>query len=363
MTANARPAAAGHIPALDGIRGLAVLLVVAFHFFPSNAWSLPFGFGWMGVDLFFALSGFLITGILFDQRGSAGYYRRFVIRRALRILPLYYAVLLLATIGMRAAGGLNAEEFASNAPWYWTFLSNVRHSMVGWPQGLPILNHFWSLAIEEQFYLVWPWLVLWCPPRVLLRICLLGAIASLVLRLAHPTQPFAYIFTLCRLEPLLGGSALAVLLRTGGGQLPVWCARIGLVGVAILLLCAVFDHGLSFTGAWMSRIGFTGVALLACAAVIALFKHDRVSRTWQRIMVTPWLGHIGTLAYGIYVFHHLLYWVFMVWFARSHWAGTPDALWVQTLFMAPLATLTYAVAWCSYRFWERPFLRLKDRWG
>ncbi|HVG26286.1 MAG TPA: acyltransferase, partial [Acidobacteriaceae bacterium] len=157
---------ARHIPALDGVRGLALLGVVASHVFPGTpqgpvtfAVRQAFAFGATGVDLFFALSGFLITGILLDSLPDPGFFRKFYARRALRIFPLYYGVLAIYALGALLLGMRYSHELVSLA----LYLQNtalVAPPMYAYPgpSALP-LAHFWSLAIEEQFYLVWPLVV------------------------------------------------------------------------------------------------------------------------------------------------------------------------------------------------------------
>src|SRR5690348_11217200 len=172
-TVTSRPAGPRYIPELDGIRGIAILGVIAFHFglFTIDSHNLLYsvygsvvGLGWAGVDLFFVLSGCLITRILLDTRNSGHYFRSFYMRRVLRILPLYYFSVfvffcVVLPVGYAVApGSFSSHEWARVAPseslWYWLHLSNWR-SAFGILQTSP-LTHFWSLAIEEQFYLVWP---------------------------------------------------------------------------------------------------------------------------------------------------------------------------------------------------------------
>ena len=146
-----------HIPALDGLRGIAVLTVMWLHFVflvPRTGgerlfWNLS-ETGWIGVDLFFVLSGFLITGILYDAKGGPHYFRNFYMRRSLRIFPLYYAFLILIFAVMPLLRASGADHVGKQL-WMWTYLSNVLFARVGW-EGMPAhTTHLWSLAIEEQF--------------------------------------------------------------------------------------------------------------------------------------------------------------------------------------------------------------------
>ncbi len=158
-----------HIPALDGIRGIAILVVMMHHFTvyggmaSTNALDRAFRTltlpGWVGVDLFFVLSGFLITGILYDAKEKRHYFRTFYMRRVLHIFPLYYVVLVIVFLIAPRLFTADAalQSFTGEQWWYWTYLSNVSTALSGWHEYLAF-GHFWSLAVEEQFYLLWrPW--------------------------------------------------------------------------------------------------------------------------------------------------------------------------------------------------------------
>ena len=170
QTAPPAPPARRHIPVLDGLRGLAVVLVLLFHLdrlsgaaWPDRVLARLFGAGWVGVDLFFVLSGFLITGILVDTAAQRNFFRNFYARRALRIFPLYYALLVVGfAVYPTFAPAIHADRdwrlFLDGQWWFWSYLANIRLAAVG---GAPMnFGHLWSVAIEEQFYLVWPLLLL-----------------------------------------------------------------------------------------------------------------------------------------------------------------------------------------------------------
>jgi peptidoglycan/LPS O-acetylase OafA/YrhL len=174
----------GHIPALDGIRGIAIIAVMVFHFFlfgglsPQNKIDGIFyavaKMGWAGVDLFFVLSGFLITGILHDSRGNDGFFRIFYARRFFRIFPLYYGalVLFLVVLPLSGAAWKALETGPKEQFWLWAYVTNIRIALDNdWGRVPKALIHFWSLAVEEQFYLAWPFLVYFASRRVVLRLC------------------------------------------------------------------------------------------------------------------------------------------------------------------------------------------------
>ena len=187
---------------LDGVRGIAILLVLLFHLelpYPAGAPRLLFApllIGWSGVDLFFVLSGFLITGILIDTRDCRNYFSSFYMRRVLRIMPLY----LLAVFAYFAVALPIAHHFGywsarngSAQMWFWLHLSN-------WPAAfgtvVPFIGHFWSLSVEEQFYFVWPLVVLFVRPSRLIHVCCGVVVAALALRIAFVNSTFR-CFTAC----------------------------------------------------------------------------------------------------------------------------------------------------------------------
>jgi peptidoglycan/LPS O-acetylase OafA/YrhL len=229
---------------LDGVRGLAVLAVMLCHFVwfapLTSTYEIPDKFsklgvellrtGRYGVDLFFVLSGFLITGILFDAKSDKHYFRNFYARRTLRIFPLYYAVLLLMFVvlpmfmGPRTAG---EQQIVQNQGWLWLYLSNMKSAFVGpefWQQDRIWMGHFWSLAIEEQFYLVWPLVILLLSRRAAMIACVAMIAGAPLLRIglflwlqppagsdATPVGLFAAIyFTLSKVDTLALGALLAL---------------------------------------------------------------------------------------------------------------------------------------------------------
>jgi peptidoglycan/LPS O-acetylase OafA/YrhL len=182
-----------HIPALDGLRGLAIIAVVWHNSALTGSGagmselakfiSLFANMGWVGVQLFFVLSGFLITGILLDEKGAPRQLHNFYMRRVLRIFPLYYAVLLVAFIVLPALGDRPAWSVAnkSNEIWYWLYLVNWDIPIEGGGGGL---SHFWSLAVEEQFYLLWPLAVIALSRSALSRLCLVLIVSAPLARAA-----------------------------------------------------------------------------------------------------------------------------------------------------------------------------------
>src|SRR3954471_12053673 len=241
----------GHLPALDGLRGIAILAVLIYHY----AFELQHGHGLggaiyellhqgrHGVDLFFVLSGFLITGILLDSRDSPRYFSTFYARRTLRIFPLYYGVLfvVLVLLPLLAAPAPGAQKVMHDQPWLWCYGANVLMTLTGNRALFNAehfnLGHFWSLAVEEQFYLVWPLLVLLLSRRALIGICVACLPISLALRLyfiARGNSAGADFFTASRMDALAVGALVATLARQPAGLAALrrparWIVIIGLL--------------------------------------------------------------------------------------------------------------------------------------
>src|SRR6202045_3638349 len=207
------------IPQLDAVRGLAVLLVLLHNtnVYPSLHLHLISDNGWMGVDLFFVLSGLLITGILLDTRQSEGYLRNFYARRCLRIWPLYYSVLLFMFVIVPILRPSEAHTVfeARSSPW-WAYPVFLQNFLIPIPtMATGALGVTWSLAVEEQFYLVWPLVVRFCSEGQLRKIAIAVICISPALRFyLSQHQVIIYSNTFCRLDGLMAGALLALVIRS-----------------------------------------------------------------------------------------------------------------------------------------------------
>jgi len=347
--------AKGFISELDGLRGVAILLVMVHRFWPRTAVGVAAdaaGAGWIGVDLFFVISGFLITGILLDTRGEPGYFRNFYARRALRIFPLYY----LFVIGVMLAFSGNPEFRAhSGSPfWYLTHLGNV-------PEGL--LDHdvpywlapVWSLAIEEQFYLTFPWLAHFLDRRKLTIVLVGMVVAAPLIRLATmlaiPDQErIQYLFTLCRIDTIAVGCLLAIAARTI--DLERWRGRaiqLAAASVAIAVVVGVVT-GLDRTTSFGRVFGYSSVAL-GCVGVVSLVMLARDMRVTSPLR-WPAVRYLGKLCFGLYLLHRPAD-TFVS--ALADRAGIDADLRIMPLKIA----LAVVLATISWHLLERPFLGLK----
>ena len=380
-----QPGSGPRVPALDGVRGLAILLVILFHH-TLMAQATAFDriyvnlvrIGWSGVDLFFVLSGFLITGLLVDSKGGPHYYRNFYIRRTLRIFPLYYAFLFYVLYVCPwlwpdtplAAMAREAMADRSEA-WYWLYVPNVlfaRDETFGHPN----LAVTWSLAIEEQFYLVWPLIVALTSRRALMWTCgalicvALAARTWLVLMEANPIVP--YVLPMCRMDALAAGALVALALRSGeapgvAGARLLSIARPVAPGAAVIVLMIWWAEDPQNGGDWtepiMQTAGYTTLALGFGAVVALAAAGDAGSWVVRCLSVSP-LRTLGRYSYALYLFH-----VPVRRFIRDEyfpvasfptWFDSP--LPGQLLFYVVATAPAFAVAWLSWHLYERRWLAL-----
>jgi peptidoglycan/LPS O-acetylase OafA/YrhL len=366
----------GFIPALEGLRGIAIILVMLHHFTtyrPTEGIDALVGsvlfFFWTGVDLFFVLSGFLITGILLDTRDSERYFTSFYARRILRIFPLYYLVLLIAFVVVPkfpSAQLVVAGQADLPPQWpFWLYLTNFSIADRGWMHGW--VDVAWSLAIEEQFYLVWP-LVIWlCPPRLVVWLCtaiFVGEVfARSFARASDVTSLPIYVVTWFRLDGLVIGAILAVALRRG--IMPALDRLAPVVVIAAIAgLIAVTIQG-GHTWWWnrrMQQFGYSLIAVMAGAMLVSAISRPAAS-LWPRMLSAGWLRAFGRYSYCLYLIHLPVMRVVREYvfnpdeyetIAISPWFG-------QVLFYPMAAAPAFALAWLSWRWFEAPILRLKTR--
>ena len=367
-----------HDPALDGLRGLAVLLIYIFHY--GGGLKSPhlvvrlFGYltasGWVGVELFFALSGFLITGILWDSmqpHRAPHRLRNFYARRALRIFPLYYVALAICAIELIAAGG----NFSQIRMFYiLAFFLQDLPKLTEIAQQIPTLPHYhlWSIAVEEQFYLLWPFLLLiFSTRRAALRLCLGTFALSLafcltIFGMTHvfsaQTARIMSSFLLTHAGALALGGAVAVLLRSpADSNEQTTVARFALpaffLGLATYIASSLFCHTFTLTPRLQFVIGLPAV-WLASAATIPLVLRSGLPR---RFCSAAPLRFMGRISYGFYVFHLLLQPIFDT--IGTHYAHADSGSYYQFVRMAAGFPITLAVAWVSFQLLEFPFLQLK----
>lgn len=347
---------------LDGLRGIAILLVLLYHAIPTLGTKSRIGegvlwfghLGWVGVEVFFVLSGYLITGILLKTRNEPGFFGRFYLRRALRIWPLYCGMLVLLLVVPLVVPALRTADygrFLSMQGWLWMHAANIARAYYGANAALQFgvldLNHFWSLSVEEHFYLFWPLVVYYS--RHLVPTVVVIALAAVVLQLMPIADPF---WSAVAATPRhLFGLAVGCLTAIGLPKRPLLAASallpVSLVWVALGGLDAY------------SKTLLSAASALATAAAIVVIEQDPDCR-FARALRNPLLVTFGFYSYGIYVFHYLFEPV--VWTLDfSTWPG--GYLLGAMSFVSLYIALPYLAARVSYAVWESHWLKLKDKVG
>jgi peptidoglycan/LPS O-acetylase OafA/YrhL len=362
----------GRIPELDGLRGMAILLVLVAHYFAVpgiGAASLLNGYwfrlGWTGVDLFFVLSGFLIGGILLGARDSPNYFKTFYARRFFRIIPLYYAWILiyvvLSVFGWNflstRVGSVQKIDISILA--HFLFLQNFHEFLKG-TVSFWWFSSTWSLAVEEQFYLVAPLLVRYLPKRALALVLVLvtfsAPILRFVIRNGFSEGPWlAYRLMPCRADSLAVGLLAALLWNNPKAR--AWLETHALV---LYGLFAILFGGVAYLWRWQSdplllltqTAGYTWLALFF--AVLLLLVLSRRASLLAALMRLGFLREIGGVSYCIYIIHTAVF-LFCHQLLLHALPVVTDVKAAAVTFLA--AFMTYAMAKLSWRFFEQPLLR------
>lgn len=360
-----------HIPVLDAIRGLAILLVLFIHVGESIPTATGYGWGlfrsvasssWVGVDLFFVLSGFLITGILYDTTEASNFFKVFYARRFLRIFPVYYGFIFL----------LFAFTIPLQIDWHgrqWIYLLYLQNTrIIKHVQSATLspyfkIDHLWSLAVEEQFYFVWPAFVYLVRDRArLVKITGTLMIGSMLVRLfmlyAGKSLWMIYIFTPARADSLMMGSGLALLFRSGlqAQQRLRRVATFALpLSTVVLIALALPTHGLNFSSRCVILFGYTVVAL-ASASLMTLSLTDA---RFGLVINRPVLRWLGKYSYGIYVLHlPIMMMLLNVPAAKQIEGMFNNPFWKLSVVIAATA-VPVGLAFLSFNLYESRFLRLK----
>ncbi len=374
---EARPALDGrhlHIPALDGLRGIAVLGVMLFHFAMTPAAKSSLNellvrisrFGWIGVDLFFVLSGFLITGILIDAKNSQHYFRNFYARRTLRIFPLYYVVLALFYLiaphlnWYTPQGVANAVKYQA---WFWLYGSNFLTAFKGgWV--FEQFTHFWSLAVEEHFYLFWPAIVYFVSRRRLGWVCVGFILGGLAVRLGFEMRGFnmyyAHLLTPSRVDSLAMGGLIAVIARHGRGlaALGAVAKSIALFGVVVIAIIYLRIHDFQPKYQIVRTIGFTVLALFF-GSLLVLSVTAKPSQFAGRILGGRALRFFGKYSYALYIFHVLIVPPIREWVSPVKLSGSIGAFGGLVVHILACYAVSIVLALLSWHLFEKWFLKLK----
>jgi peptidoglycan/LPS O-acetylase OafA/YrhL len=370
------------IPSLDGLRGLAIIGVVLFHIdyflgragfgVVPNIFHHLVSFGWAGVDLFFVLSGFLITGILYDTRNQPGYLRVFYSRRALRIFPVYYFFLLcffgLGPVLLTATGHggfIQHHIQPSTQVFAWLYLVNWFGGARHLTYFSDFIKHFWSLAVEEQFYLLWPFVVGSLDRSRLKRVSVALIVVSLVSRCALELGGFgaaAATWTICRMDGFAVGGLIAMCVRSreDWSALTRWAAVVTPVCAVAFGMMAMASVLMPLTIVSLDTFGPTILALLFGGCVVSALGSS--SNAVSVVGSWPPLRVAGKYSYGTYVWHQPI--VLSLNALNFRPVAIVKVLHSEglTLLVANAVPVACAalVAFCSWHLLEKRFLQLKD---
>jgi len=333
------------IPQLDAVRGIAIMLVLIHNIasFPSLHLAALASYGWMGVDLFFVLSGFLITGILLDAKQSDRYFKNFYARRCLRIWPLYYSLLVFMFFIVPHLRPSDAHTiFARSSPW-WAYPVFLQNFFVAIPsRAAGPLGVTWSLAIEEQFYLIWPLFVRFFSSVQIRRIAIAVILLSPPVRfylLLHNVIIYSNFF--CRLDGLMAGAFLAVLVRS---EVFVPLKYLKLAWMSFLIAASGVVLAEVHQARWITfSMTSMGSASLVYLALFSQWK-------WiQSIFKNRFLTYTGMISYGLYLLHKIPFDVTKVTHLDRH----------PLVALSVTVVCSYLLAAASWMFLEKPFLQLK----
>jgi peptidoglycan/LPS O-acetylase OafA/YrhL len=352
-----------YYPALDGLRGIAILLVLLYHNF---GFIEHFFFGWLGVDLFFVLSGFLITDIILKTKGRENFLKNFYIRRALRIVPLFYfsLILFLFVLPALAFTKIDFTFYTNHQVWFWLYLQNFLLINPESSVSTTALHHFWSLAVEEQFYLVWPWLILAMPRKKNLTAIMIFLLAGLLIfrTIIWITQikQFNYFgfYTFTRYDGLLIGSLSAVLFNGSGNFIRKFSPFIILFIAGLNFLFFFINKQNSFSFPYLAVIGYTTFAFLFALLVYETAKNEK---TWLNFfLANRILTFFGRYSYGIYVWHWPVYLIL----SKNYGSLLPDEYSLGPVTNRVVAAFTYSavavfISFVSFHLLEKPFLKMK----
>jgi peptidoglycan/LPS O-acetylase OafA/YrhL len=359
------------IPELDGLRGLAILLVLGFHFINNTLEDLPgkvcsflaqlTSVGWAGVDLFFVLSGFLIGSILIRQKGSKNYFRTFYIRRLVRIIPNYYLLLVIFLLVNSASYFQNNHFLLQNGSTIpiWSYFAIVHNFFMAWfhKMGNAALSITWSIGIEEQFYIIFPFVIYFMNKKWVPWFLLVTIFAAVFFRsLAHHWIP-PYVLLPCRMDAISFGALLAYFHEKGSLQKlmelyhkRMFLCLMAIIGVATLVFWRTHDLGI-----W--RNTFLSI-VFSTALLYALYRNNNF---FGIVLRMSWLRWVGKISYSLYLFHYLILGIFSQLGGNANGVGIYDTKGVLFALAALLASFVFA--WLVYTYLEQPMVRLGKKFS
>jgi peptidoglycan/LPS O-acetylase OafA/YrhL len=365
----------GYIKSLDGVRAIAILLVMTFHAEITH-------FGWMGVQLFFVLSGFLITGILWKEKFKPNLlsykFKKFWVRRTLRIFPLYFGYLIF--LGITYLAFQFPVYYIKYIPYLATYTFNYTRSMPGW-QGNPLFTHLWSLSIEEQFYLVFPLIMFLCSARFvkyfMLSVIFIAPLIRFFLAKYYEAKGLSpaivadsvYWNTCSHLDAFFMGGIIPVFALDTKFKKP---QRIFFAATFIVLIAGIWNFMHSSSGSfYFNDLGYNHgqignyehvwhytILNFMFSSFLLLLVSIHTQKKFLRlrgVLENKWAVSIGKVSYGMYIFH----WGILVYFYNRFF--TSENLLVKTLLFIPYVVLVYLFARLVYAAYEVRFIKMKDK--
>jgi peptidoglycan/LPS O-acetylase OafA/YrhL len=289
-----------YVKEFDGWRGVGICFVVLAHYFP-----VYFIGSWVFMEMFFVMSGFLITGILLDSKSKKNYFKVFYLRRILRVFPLYYLALIILLF-LIPRSWIDLSYYRQHQLWFWAYMENWLFALDGYP-AVKALRHFWSLAIEEQFYLVWPFVVFLFTPKRLIGFCIFLFFFSIAFRNLGMhigfVMPFPYVATLGRMEGIVLGAIIAVLVRTDKSILERYTLPVTIIFGALSIATFFVAGTMHMEFPLHYAINYTFVDLFF-AGMITLTLCSQELVHFKKILNHPVFKELGMLSYCLYIFHH-----------------------------------------------------------
>ena len=348
---------------MDGLRGIAILLVVFYHNFGFVKY---FFFGWLGVDLFFVLSGFLITDILLKTVNKPGYFKNFYAKRVLRIFPLYYLSLIIFLLILPRINEfpLDLSFYVEHQWWFWTYLQNWFLIFYDVGYTTTAIQHYWSLAVEEQFYIVWPLVIfLIRKPKILLAITGILLVAVIGTRLYMWTiqiKDLNYfgLYTYTRIDGICIGSMLGILQYMRSPFIKKYFTGLILLLAAMNFIFYFINKQYDFTFPYLAIVGYTTFAVLFAIIVHEVIQGE--NRLLNFLLNIKPLKFFGRISYGLYIFHWPVYLILYAWLEEKIRGMTTFSDTVLTIIVSiGLSIIGILISIISYYTFERYFLKKK----
>lgn len=336
-----------HINQLDALRAFAAFSVIFHHFLPEFNLG-HFSHGSIGVDVFFAISGYLITAVLLEQKSNVGsrllIVRNFIIKRALRLFPAYYVFISFFFILMLVCG-LYVWD-AGNELYFYTYTQNILFFTDGM-KGVQT-NHLWTLAVEEQFYLIWPWIVIYFSNKNLVRALMFAIPVTLAFKSFSGIQDLRML-TVSHIDTLGGGALIAFLIKEGGNRilLIIHQAKAWLISFSIAVIALASNLQLSTF--------FIHIAILVLSLSLVIGSYYSFGGMVGKLFDFPKLQYLGKISYGLYLYHKPVPYMLKLLLGKMQVDINAWLLLIISL------TITLIAAHLSYHFLERYFLRLKEK--